>query len=189
MVCTPFWKMPSSVQSTYLTYSNVNTLISGNVDRSVCVSFRANTSNADDIIFSIGSALTTATGGCNTHFALSVVNASHVTMYSMCRAYDNRNIPVGQSTLYDGAFHQVCVTYASSTAELCVYLDLLPPQCLIRSNAPYNTSLGDLRIGWWPDINRQFDPSGGGLIQWVSLYAQTINQSCVAFQYQVNNMG
>jgi hypothetical protein len=181
--------MPSSDQGTNLTYTNANTLISGDLSRSGCVSFRASASNADNIIFSIGSSLTTASGGCDTNFALSVINASHVTIYGMCPLFDNPNIPVGQSILYDGAFHQVCVTYDNTISTLCVYLDLLSPQCLIRSNAPYNTSLGDVRIGWWPDNNRQFVASGGGLIELVSLFNVAINQSCVAFQYQVNNMG
>ena len=181
--------MPSSVQNTYLTYTNVNTFISGDVDRSVCVSFSASTANADNIIFSIGSALTSGTGGCNTHFGLSVIDASHVTVYGMCHAFDNNNIALGQSILYDGNFHQICVTYRSSSAELCVYLDLLSPQCLTRSNVPYNTGLGDLRIGWWPDNNRQFNFARGGLIQLASLFAETINQSCVNLQYQINNIG
>jgi hypothetical protein len=56
---TAFWKMSSSDHSTYLTYLNANTFISGDLSRSGCASFRANISSADDIIFSIGSSLTT----------------------------------------------------------------------------------------------------------------------------------
>ncbi|CAF2676651.1 unnamed protein product [Rotaria sp. Silwood2] len=120
--------MPSSVQTTYLTYSSANTLISGDASRSGCVWFRA------------------GTGGCNQHFALSVIDASHVTIYGMCGAYDNANINVGQSVLYDGSFHQVCVTYNNVNSQLCIYLDLSPPNCLTRTNVVYNTGSGDVRI-------------------------------------------
>jgi hypothetical protein len=181
--------MPSLDQGTNLTYLNANTLINGDLSRSGCATFRANTINADNIIFDIGSSLATSSGGCNQHWTLSVINASHVTMYGMCGPYDNYDIYTGQSTLYDGAFHQVCVTYDNSISQLCIYLDLFPSQCLIRTNPVYDTGLGDVRIGWWPDPNRQFLASGGGLIELVSLFNTAINQSCVAYQYQVNNIG
>lgn len=183
--------MPSSDQGTYFTYTNANTHISGDLSRSGCASFRANTSNADNIIFSIGSNLTTwhNNTGCNMNFALSVIDASHVSVYGMCPSYDNVNILVGQSTLYDGTFHQICVTYDNTVPKLCIYLDLQSPQCLNRSNPSYNTGLGDVRIGWWPDGNRQFTASGGGLIRFVSLFDTAINQNCVAYHYQVNYMG
>ncbi|CAM4838034.1 unnamed protein product [Rotaria magnacalcarata] len=188
-ICTPFWAMPSFIQGTYLTYSGANTIISGDLSRSGCVWFRASPSNADNIIFSIDSALSTTTGGCNQQFALSVIDASHVPLYGMCGAYDNNDIYVGQSTLYDGAFHQMCVTYNNINVQLCVYLDLLSPQCLTRTNAAYNTGLDDVRIGWWPDLNRQFVSTGGGLIQLLSLFDTAINQTCVTYQYQNNFMG
>ncbi|CAF1483011.1 unnamed protein product [Adineta ricciae] len=188
-MCVPFWSMPSTDQGTYLTYPNANTLISGYLSRSVCATFRASAANVDNIIFAIGSSFSTATGGCNEHFALSVINASYVTVYGMCGPYDNSYIYTGQNTLYDGYFHQICVTYDNSDVQLCIYLDSSPPQCLIRTNPHYNTSLGDVRIGWWPDLNRNFTATGGGLIKWVSLFDKAINQSCVAYQYQNNFSG
>ena len=114
------------------------------------------------------------------------MDASHVTIYGMCLSYDNNNIALTQSILHDGSFHQLCVTYDTNTRYLCVYLDLLPPVCLTRTNARYNTGLGDVRIGWWPDNNRQFDATGGGLIRALSLFNTTINQACVNYLYQTN---
>lgn len=66
-VCTPFWQMPSSDQGTNLTYKGANTQISGDDSRSACVVFRASSVNQDNIIFSIGSTLTTWNDrfGCN----------------------------------------------------------------------------------------------------------------------------
>jgi hypothetical protein len=181
--------MPAADQGTYLTYSNNNTLISGDISRTGCATFRASSVNGDNIIFDIGSSLTTSTGGCGQHWALSVIDASHITMYGMCGGYDNYNIYAGGSTLFDGSFHQVCVTYDRTVPQLCVYLDLLSPQCITPSSSAYSTGLGDVRIGWWPDMNRQFVASSGGLIKLVSLFNVVINQSCVTYQYQVNNIG
>jgi len=182
-ICTPFWKMPLVDQGTYLNYSNVNTRISNDDSRSVCVTFRATSVNLDDIIFDIGSRSATPTGGCNAHFALAVSNNDCVTVYGMCGAYDNGNICFGKNVLHDGQFHQVCATYDTTTAKLCLYLDLYSPQCLIRSNVPYNTSLGDVRIGWWPDLNRPFDSSGGGLIKWLYMFDKAVNQTCISYHY------
>ena len=181
--------MPTADQGTNLTYSNANTLISGDLSRSGCATFRASTSNVDNIIFSIGSSLITSNGGCNQHFALSIIDASHVTLYGMCAAYDNNNIYVGQNTMYDGTFHQICVTYDPTVSQLCVYLDLVPAQCITRTNVAYNTGSGDVRIGWWADLNRPFLATGGGLIKLVSLFNTPINQSCVTYQYQTNISG
>lgn len=180
--------MPSSSKGTNLTYKGNNTKISGDVSRSGCVVFRANAVNYDNIIFEIGSSFTTWNNskGCNTHFALAIYNASHVTVYGMCSDFDNSAIPVGRSNLQDSQLHQLCVTYDNKTDYLCVYLDLSSPQCLRRLNPPYNTSLGDVRIGWWPDGNRQFNASGGGLIRSLSLFNTAINQSCVSYIFNNN---
>ncbi len=131
-MCTPFWKMSSSDHSTYLTYLNANTFISGDLSRSVCASFRANISNADDIIFSIGSSLVTwpVGAGCNRHFALSIVDAGHISLYGICGAYDNNNIVVGQNAFYDGAIRQINVTYDNTVLQPCIYLNLQSPECL-----------------------------------------------------------
>jgi len=183
--------MPASDQGTSLTYINANTQISGSVSRSGCALVRASSINADNLVFSIGSHRTTPStpSGCNEHFALSIISSSSVTVYGMCGTYDNGNIGLGQSILYDGNFHQLCVTYDSSNLQLCVYLDLYSPTCLIRSNPLYNTGSGDVRIGWWPDGNRGFISSGGGLIKSVALFNTAVNQTCVTYQYQNNFAG
>ena len=189
VICAPFWAMPTSDQGTNFTYANANTQISGDQSRGGCVSFRANTSNVDNMLFSIGSSLKSWTGGCNSNFVLNVGGSSIMNVYGMCSSYDNYNIPVGSSVLFDGNFHQVCVSYDNTIPQLCVYLDLLSPRCVNRTNPRYNTSLGDVRVGWWPDGNRRFSGSGGGLIRSVTLFSAAINQSCVTHQYHVNNTG
>lgn len=76
------------------------------------------------------------------------MDTSHITVYEMCLSYDNNNIYVGQNTMYNGAFHKICVTYDNTIAKLCFYLDLVALQCITRSNPAYNTGEGDVRIGW-----------------------------------------
>ena len=187
-MCKPFWEMPSSDQGTYLTYPNGNTHIIGDISRSVCASFRADKSNDNNIIFSIGSFDTTWNGkGCNTHFALAIQNATHVNVFGMCHIYDNQDIPIGQGTLYDGKFHQICLTYNNIDSKLCIYHNLQSPECLIRKNHPYNTTMGDVRIGWWTDNNRQYVAAGGRTIRSVSLFDKVITQNCVADQLMVNS--
>ena len=180
--------MPSSDLGTNFTYRNVNTRISGDVSRSVCASFRASHVNDENIIFSIGSSNTTCDEGrgCNTHFTLVLKNATHINILGMCYLYNNEAIFVTQNSLYDGSFHQICVTYNSTESKLCVHLDAQAPQCLIRENPPYNTGLGDVRVGWWPDNDRQFLPLGGGLIRSVSLFDRVITQSCITDQFIKN---
>ncbi|CAF4179034.1 unnamed protein product [Rotaria sordida] len=145
-ICTSFWKMPSSDEGTNLTYLNANTVIRVDVSRSVCAVFHDTTLNTKNLIFAFGSNLTTWDGlaGCNQHFALAIED---VSVLGMCIPYDNYNISLSQSILYDGFFHQICATYDYTVSKLCIYLDLLTPQCITRSNGPYNTSLGDVRIG------------------------------------------
>lgn len=72
--------MPLSDQGTFMTYTNANTLISGNMSRSVCAVVRASTSNVQNIIFDIGSHHSTygSPTGCNEHFALLIRNATQV---------------------------------------------------------------------------------------------------------------
>jgi hypothetical protein len=185
--CIPFWKMPESDQGTNFTYPNANRRIHGDISRSVCATFRASDSNDDNIIYSIGSFGTTWTReGCNTHFTLTIRNATHIDIYGMCTVYDNEAIFLGGSTLYDKAFHQICVTYNNTESKLCIYLDSQTPKCLIRQNPRYNTALGDVRIGWWPDNNREFSASRGGLIRSVSLFDRAISPQCVADQRVAN---
>ncbi|CAF1523204.1 unnamed protein product [Rotaria sordida] len=178
--------MPSSDEGTHLTYANANTRSQGDVSRSICGSVRASAVNVDDLIFSIGSSDTTwnARKGCNRHFALSILNGTHVNVFGMCEIYDNDRIPVTQHTMYDKSFHQICVTYRTDDAKLCVYHNSDPPYCVIRSNARYNTGLGDVRIGWWPDNNRGFVSSDGGLIKSVALFDRAISQECVRQQLE-----
>jgi hypothetical protein len=181
--------MPASDSGTYITYPNANTRISGDSSRSVCASFRVSTENIDNILVSIGSSDTTWDNrkGCNRNFALAIADSTSVTIYGMCTEFDNFNIYVGPGTLYDGMFHQICVTYNNINSKLCVYRDLQGPTCVTRTNAPYNTGFGDVRIGWWPDNNRQFTATNGGLIKSVSLYDSMISQDCVAHQINTNN--
>ncbi|CAF4155946.1 unnamed protein product [Rotaria sp. Silwood2] len=164
-------------------YRNANTRISGDSSRSVCAFFRVSSSNVDNIIVDIGSAKTTSVGGCNRHFALGVADATHINVFGLCGMFDNNYIFVGPDTLYDGNFHQICITYNSTNAKLCVYRDAQEPICITRNNGPYNTSLGNVRIGWWPDDNRQFVALGGGLIRSVSLFDSEISQDCVIQEF------
>lgn len=184
-LCTPFWRMPSTDRGTNLTYINANQFIKEDFSRSMCGSFRANTTNMDQLLFSIGSNETTwhNCSGCNTHFALAIVDGSNVNVYGVCSKYDNTGINLGQNIFQDGQFHNICATYNNITHELCILLDSFTPTCLNRTNPPYNTSLGDVRIGWWPDGNRMFDASGGGLIRSVSLFDVAINQTCFLSLY------
>lgn len=122
----------------------------------------------------------------NTHFALAIHNASHINVYGMCVEYDNIQLLVGQSNLQDDQFHQLCIKYDNNTDILCIYPDLVGPICRIRSNPPYSTSLGDVRTGWWPDNNRQFIASGGGLIRSLSLFDTPIDQRCASYMYNNN---
>jgi hypothetical protein len=177
--------MPFSDQGTYFTYPNGNTRIIGDVSRSVCASFRASQSNDENIIFSIGSFDTTCDEGkgCNTHFTLAIRNATHINILGMCYQYNNDAILIAQNSLYDGPFHHICVTYNNTESKLCVYLDSQTPNCLVRQNPPYNTTLGDVRIGWWPDSNHQFVASGGGLIHSVSLFDSVLPETCITDQF------
>lgn len=187
--CVPFWKMPSSDQGTNFTYANANTRISGDMSRSVCASFRASHSNNENIIFSFGSSDTSCDKGkgCNTHFALGIRNATHMNIFGMCYPYDNDAILVHKNTLYDGIFHRICVTYNNAEAKICIYLDSQTPQCFVRQNPPYNTTLGDVRIGWWPDNNRQFVAAGGGLIHSVLIFDRVIPQTCIDREFMNNS--
>ncbi|CAF1072853.1 unnamed protein product [Didymodactylos carnosus] len=171
--------MPSGEIGIYRTYRNANTLISGDSSRSACTSFNATKYNDNNIVFSIGSRLTTWSGGENMNFALAIRNGTHVDVFGMQGKYDNRFINVGPATLYDGAFHQICVTYNSLNSKLCVYRDSQAPTCLIRSNGPYNTAISDVRIGWWPDLTWQFVGTGGGQIKSLALFNMEISQDCV----------
>lgn len=177
--------MPLTDQGTYFTYPNGNTRIFDDVSRSACASFRANEVNDDNIIFSIGSFDTTCDEGkgCNTHFALGIKNATHINVFGMCHQYDNKNILIGQKSFYDGTFHRICVTYNSTESKICLYLDSPTSKCFVRSNPPYKTALGDVRIGWWSDNNRGFVASGGGLIHSVSLFDNVLPQACIAEQF------
>jgi hypothetical protein len=179
--------MPTSDSGAHITYSNANTRIEGDNSRSVCVLFRANGSNNENILVSIGSSDTTWTMGCNRNFALVISTSIYVHVFGMCEAFDNYNISVGPQTLYDGAFHQLCVTYNKTNSELCVYRDSQMPTCIRRNNGPYNTAISDVRIGWWSDLNRQFTTQGGGIIKSVSLFNSTISQQCVLQQINTNN--
>jgi hypothetical protein len=186
LTCTPFWRMPPSDQGTYFTYSNANTRISGDSSRSICASFRASSlNNGGTMILDIGSAFTTLTGGCNTQFSLSIFDAATIVVFGMCTPYDSWFSTTGPDTLDNGAFHQICATYNSANAKLCIYRDLQAPICTIRYANPYNTGLGDVRIGWWPDQNQEFVGSGGGLIQSASLFDSEISQECVAQQMNI----
>ncbi|CAF1110081.1 unnamed protein product, partial [Didymodactylos carnosus] len=81
--CTPFWTMPSGEIGIYRTYRNANTLISGDSSRSACTSFNATKYNDNNIVFSIGSRLTTWSGGENMNFALAIRNGTHVDVFGM----------------------------------------------------------------------------------------------------------
>lgn len=177
--------MPAADEGTYFTYPNGNTRIFGDVSRSVCASFRANKSNDENIIFSIGSFETTCDEGkgCNRHFALAIKNATHINILGMCYQYDNNAIRIAPKSFYDGNFHQICVTYNSTGSKLCVYLDSPTPNCFVRQSLPYNTALGDVRIGWWPDNNRKFVASGGGLIRSVSLFDSVLPDNCITDRF------
>ena len=182
--------MPTSDQGGFFTYPSANTRISEDHSRSVCVTYRARKCNTDNILISFGSFDTTWNKGkgCNTHFALAIVGANRATVYGMCGSYDNHNIPiqVGSRALNDGSFHQLCASYNTQNARLCLYFDLNTPTCLTRKNPRYQTSLGDIRIGWWTDNNRQFIPDGGGLIRSASLFDREISQECVRKEFDVN---
>ncbi|CAF1201748.1 unnamed protein product [Adineta steineri] len=184
--CVPFWRMPTSDSGSYFTYFQANTRISGDSSRSICVRFRVSSSNVDHILASFGSSGTTWNNGigCNKHFALAVANATCVNVYGMC--VDNYHIHVGPNTLYDGNFHQLCATYNNISSKLCVYRDLQDPTCIIRTT-PYNTGLGDVRIGWWPDHNRRFISTGSETIKAVSLFDKAISQDCVAHLVNTTN--
>lgn len=184
--CVPFWRMPSNDSGTNLTYANANTFISGNSDRSVCVYFKASSSNIDHILLSIGPLLTGSIS-CNKHFAIAIANATHITIYGMCGLYDNLNINVAPSSLHDGLFHQICVSYNSTNSRLCVYRDSQTSTCFTRTNPPYSTQTGDVRIGWWPDNNRPFLGTQGGLIKSASLFNSVISTNCVAFMLNTYN--
>lgn len=171
------------MQVTNATYLGANTRISGDNSRSGCVWVRASSANTDDIIFSVGSA-SRSPAGCNQQFSLAMFNSSHVRVYGMCPAYDNLNIYVGSNTMHDGDFHQICITYDTSSADLCIYLDLLTPQCITRTNPRYNTSTGDVRIGWWPEPNRGFVGTSGERITQLNLFDYAVNQSCVNYLHQ-----
>lgn len=177
LICAPFWRMPSSSQQ--ITYLNANTRISGDNSRSICAWFRASSFNNDNIIIDIGSNKTTTTEGCNTHFTLLISDPIHIRLSGMCDMFNDDPIFVGPETLYDNAFHQICVTYNSINARLCVYRDFQQSVCTTRNKRPYNTSLGDIRIGWWPDGTYQFVASGGGLIRSISLFETEISHDCV----------
>ncbi|CAF2121343.1 unnamed protein product [Rotaria magnacalcarata] len=183
LTCTPFWTMPWLHQGTILTYTNANTRIFGDNSRSICALVRAGPVNADNIVVSIGSSLS---GDCNRNFAIAIADGRHVHLYGMCGAYDNYNVPINLITLYDGAFHQICVTYNNENARLCVYADLQSPYCFIRGNARYNTATGDVRIGWWVNTDRQFSARDGGMIKSVSLYDRSISQHCIRHQFEIN---
>ncbi|CAF1486077.1 unnamed protein product [Adineta ricciae] len=177
--CTPFWTMPSSIQTTYFMYFNANTNISGDSSRSVCAYFRASNWNIDNIIVDIGSPKSTQTGGCNKHFTIGIFNSTHINVFGMCPQHDNMLLFVGPDTLFDGVFHQICVTYNTTSRQLCAYRDYQQATCITRTNQPYNTIPGNVRIGWWSDRNRQFITLGGGLIRSVSLFDYAIEQDCV----------
>lgn len=113
-------------------------------------------------------------------------NASHVNVYGMCGTYDNPNVALTQSILFDGNFHQLCLTYETNSRQVCVYLDLFSPTCFTRLPSPYNTGLGDVRVGWWSDGIWQFQSIGGGLIRSVSLFDIAINRTCVNYVYNNN---
>ncbi|CAF2896664.1 unnamed protein product, partial [Rotaria sp. Silwood2] len=164
-------------------YLNANTRISGDISRSVCAFFRVSNLNVDNIIVDIGSAKSSGVGGCNRHFALGIANATHINLFGMCSMFDNVLIFVGPDTLYDGAFHQICITYNSTNRKLCAYRDYQQPTCITRNNMSYNTALGNVRIGWWPDGNHQFVASGDGLIRSVSLFDSEISQDCVIQEF------
>ena len=168
--------MPSSQQTTYFTYVNANTHISNDSSRSVCAWFRVSTFNIDNIIVDIGSSNTE----CNTHFTLIVSNSTHIRVSGMCDIFNDGPIFIGPDTLYDNAFHQICITYNSMNARLCTYRDFQPAICTTRNSRAYNTSLGDVRIGWWPAENHQFVGLGGGLIQSVALFENEIFEDCIA---------
>jgi len=140
--------------------------------------------NNNNILVSIG-ALDTAwpSKGCNRNFAIVISDSTLASVFRMCNQFDNLNIHVGPYNLYDGAFHQICVTYNNTESKLCVYLDSQTPNCLVRQNPPYNTTLGDVRIGWWPDNNRQFVASGGGSIHSVSLFDSVLPETCITDQF------
>mgnify|MGYP002474570128 FL=1 len=178
--CAPFWKMPSADQGSYFTYPNANTRIRGDQSRSACVTFRALPADDSRILFSIGSSDTSCDDGrgCNKHFSLAIRNATHLDIYGMCYQFTNEAIRISQHSIYDGNFHQICVTYNNTDSNLCVYLDSKVSECIIRENPRYDTGLGDVRIGWWPDYNRQFEKNDGGLIHSLSLYDRVISESC-----------
>lgn len=188
-VCRPFWTSHYSLQTTHYTYASANTHIGGDSSRSACVWIRASAFNVDNIIFSIGSPFNTFSGGCNQHFALAIADSSYLSIYGMCPFYDNHNFYAGPGILHDGNFHQICVTYETVNAVLCTYVDLQPPQCIVRPNPRYNTYTGDVRIGWWIDSNRGFTGTGGGLIKLLSLYNYAVNQACVNYLYQLHSTG
>ncbi|CAF3820775.1 unnamed protein product [Rotaria sp. Silwood1] len=175
--------MPSLGEGTYFTYTKANTRISGDSSRSLCASFRASSLNYDNIVVEIGSSDTTWNSGkgCNTHFALAVGDGINIIVFGMCFSFDN-SINIGPSTLFDGNFHHICITYNSINSILCAYRDFQTPVCIVRDNSPYNTGLGDVRIGWWPDENRQFVASGGGWIKYAALFDMEISSECVARQ-------
>ncbi|CAF3030136.1 unnamed protein product [Rotaria sp. Silwood2] len=102
-------------------YLNANTRISGDISRSVCAFFRVSNLNVDNIIVDIGSAKSSGVGGCNRHFALGIANATHINLFGMCSMFDNVLIFVGPDTLYDGAFHQICITWLRECVPCSLY--------------------------------------------------------------------
>ncbi|CAF1152276.1 unnamed protein product [Adineta ricciae] len=177
--CISFWTMPSSDQTTYFTYVDANTNISGDSSRSVCAYFRASDLSAGDIIVDIGSPKSTWNGGCNKHFGIRIISDVLIEISGTCYGLDNNWFFVGPDTLFDGVFHQICVTYDHMSAKLCVYRDYQQATCITRTNGPYNTSQGNVRIGWEPNLYNQSTALGGVLIRSISLFDYVIEQDCV----------
>ena len=125
-------------------------LVTANGARTVILSLKMTA--PDQIPFSLGGAQ--SSGGANSQWAISP-SASTWGIYGLQGTYDE--IISVSTSVVDGAWHRIAVSYEPSSRRLRAYVDGAEVGSIVRSSGESYGTVAGYRIGGWSNPDRYFN--------------------------------